>query len=300
MKDGTMTHRLETQQLGTHRIGRRCFLASTLASPWLASLAGPCARAEDVDPSAPFFFVVAADPQLFWGPLKHWRTTISHINRLKPPLAVVCGDLIQNPGNEEQATAYLRAAGKLDPSIRLCNVAGNHDVNQSPTPEDLAWFEKHFGKPWYALEHGGCMFIVLESDVLNRPGRAPEMAKQQMAWLKETLAQAEAKKCRHTFVFKHYPMCLGSIDEPDQYFNVPLPRRKELLELFHRHNVTAVFSGHHHRNHVVKDGRLELITTASSGKPLGSDPIGLRIVKVFPDRIEHKYYGFDELPEKVF
>ncbi|MEE8451030.1 MAG: hypothetical protein V3R99_03915 [Thermoguttaceae bacterium] len=143
------------------------------------------------------------------------------------------------------------------------------------------------------------MFIVLESGVLNRPQGAPEMAEQQMAWLKETLARANAKKCRHTFVFKHYPMCLKSVDEPDQYFNVPGTRRKELLELFHRHNVTAVFSGHHHRNHRVKDGQLELITTASSGKPLGSDPIGLRIVKVFGGRIEHKYYGFEQLPERV-
>lgn len=283
----------------TDRIGRRRFLASTLASPWLASLGDRCARAEDIDPSSPFFFIVAADPQLFWGPLEHWQTTISQINRLKPPLAVVCGDLIQQPGSDEQARAYLDAAAKLDPSIRLCNVAGNHDVNQSPTPEDLAWFEKHFGKPWYAFEHGQCMFIVLESDVLNRPQGAPEMAEQQMAWLKETLERATKKQYRHTFVFKHYPMCLDSVDEPDQYFNVPGIRRKELLELFHRHNVTAVFSGHHHRNHLVKDGRLELITTASSGKPLGSDPIGLRIVKVFADRIEHKYYGFEELPERA-
>ena len=72
------------------------------------------------------------------------------------------------------------------------------------------------------------------------------------------------------------------------------------MELFHEHGVTAVFSGHHHRNGYVKDGDLELVVTSSSGKPLGKDPVGFRVVKVLGDRIEHRYYGYDELPEQAF
>jgi hypothetical protein len=42
-----------------------------------------------------------------------------------------------------------------------------------------------------------------------------------------------------------------------------------------------------------------MITTSAVGQPLGSDPSGLRVVKVFEERIEHAYYGLDEVPDSV-
>jgi 3',5'-cyclic AMP phosphodiesterase CpdA len=282
----------------TSRLDRRTFLAGTLTVPWLVHPAGRRADAAETDDECRFFFVVAADPQLFWGPKELWEKTIEHVRRLEPALLVVCGDLVQEPGNDEQAKAYLEVGGKLEQSIPLHNVAGNHDVHKQPTPESLAWYEKHFGKPWYSFTHAGCLFILLESNLLNQPPGAAELADRQMEWLRKTLQAESQKPFDHIFVFKHYPLCLERVDEPDGYFNVPGPRRKELLGLFHEHGVTAVFSGHYHRNAHVKDGKLELITTSSCGKPLGKDPVGLRIVKVFADRIEHRYYGDEEMPEK--
>ena len=282
----------------TNRLHRRTFLAGALTVPWLVHPAGRKGNAAETDDACRFSFVVAADPQLFWGPRELWEKAIEHVNRLEPAFLLVCGDLVQEPGNEEQAKAYLEAAEKLKESIPLHDVAGNHDVHRQPTPESLAWYEKHFGKPWYSFTHAGCLFLALESDVLNQPDGAPEMAEQQMAWLRKTLEDAAEKRFDHIFVFKHYPICLAQVDEPDAYFNVPGPRRKELLGLFHKHGVTAVFSGHYHRNAYVEDGDIELITTSSCGKPLGKDPVGLRIVKVFADRIEHRYYGYDQMPGK--
>jgi 3',5'-cyclic AMP phosphodiesterase CpdA len=282
----------------TSRLDRRALLAGALTAPWLVHPAGRRADAAETSDECRFFFVVAADPQLFWGPKELWEKTIEHVNRLKPAFLVVCGDLVQETGNDEQAEAYLEVAGKLDASIPLHNLPGNHDVYNQPTPQSLAWYEKHFGKPWYSFTHAGCLFLALESDVLNRPDGAPGMAEQQMAWLRKTLEAASENRFDHVIVFKHYSLCLERVDEPDAYFNVPGPRRKELLGLFHKHGVTAVFSGHYHRNAYVKDGDLELITTSSCGKPLGKDPVGLRIVKVFADRIEHRYYGYEEMPDK--
>ncbi|MHC4399638.1 MAG: metallophosphoesterase [Planctomycetota bacterium] len=283
----------------TGRFSRRRFLAGAAAASWLVQLGTTRAWGGQPGDPAPFFFIAAADPQLFWGPRELWEKTIDHVNRLGPAFLVVCGDLIQEPGNDEQAEAYLDVARRLDESIRLHNVAGNHDVHPEPTPESIEWFHKRFGQPWYAFTHGGSLFVVLESDVLNRPQRAPQMAGEQMAWLRRILAGADEKDYAHVIVFKHFPLCLKAVDEKDQYFNVPTPRRTELLGLFHKHAVTAVFSGHYHRNAYVKDGDLELVTTSSCGKPLGDDPVGLRIVKVYGNRIEHRYYGFEELPERV-
>ena len=42
-----------------------------------------------------------------------------------------------------------------------------------------------------------------------------------------------------------------------------------------------------------------MVTTGPVGYPLGDDPSGLRIVKVYRDRIEHAYYGLDTIPETI-
>ena len=39
-----------------------------------------------------------------------------------------------------------------------------------------------------------------------------------------------------------------------------------------------------------------MITSGPVGRPLGTDPSGMRIVTVFPDRLEHQYYGFGLIP----
>ena len=116
----------------------------------------------------PYFYIVAADPQLLWGQKdeRNWQTAVDHINRLGPDFVIVCGDLIQG-ANESKAwddpkkvkeydhlaKLYLDAAKKIKPGIKLYNVAGNHDVSLKPTAKTLAWYEGHFGKPWYAFEH---------------------------------------------------------------------------------------------------------------------------------------------------
>lgn len=45
--------------------------------------------------------------------------------------------------------------------------------------------------------------------------------------------------------------------------------------------------------------QMELVTTSALGKPLGKAPSGMRIVKVYKERIEHEYYGLDEIPDTV-
>ena len=63
--------------------------------------------------------------------------------------------------------------------------------------------------------------------------------------------------------------------------------------------VDAVFSGHYHNNSLTTYGKIQLVTTSALGKPLGSAPSGMRIVKVYVDRINHEYFGLEELPDSV-
>lgn len=281
---------------------RFCLAAALLLGTGLAL------RPAAAQPPEPFFFVHVADPQLPWGPQAAWEKTVAAINRLHPAFVVVGGDLINADGDlkkrqpeptEALAKSYLDVAATLAKDIPLYHVAGNHDVGNVPSPESLAWFRQRFGEPWYSFGHRQAAGIVLESNVLRNSQGAPALAAAELAWLKETLAKPEIARAPVKIVFLHHPLCLKSIDEKEAYENLPLPLRRQLLELFHAHGVRLVLSGHYHRNAQVRDGDLDLVTTASCGKALGQDPTGLRLVKVYADHVEHEYLPLDRLPEKV-
>ena len=68
---------------------------------------------------------------------------------------------------------------------------------------------------------------------------------------------------------------------------------------FHEFGVKYLFSGHYHRNAIARDGDLEAVTTGPVGKPLGEGKSGLRVVIVRDDHIEHRFYDFGELPNRM-
>jgi len=85
---------------------------------------------------------------------------------------VICGDLINKPGDPVQIEQFLRVAGRLDPKIRSISVPGNHDVENTPTPESLNRYRQKFGPDWYAFRHGGCRFVVINTTLIHDPSKA--------------------------------------------------------------------------------------------------------------------------------
>jgi 3',5'-cyclic AMP phosphodiesterase CpdA len=142
---------------------------------------------------------------------------------------------------------------------------------------------------------------MLESNLLRDASAAPDLAAEQFQWLRTTLADAKAKPFSHRIAFMHHPLYKKTVGEKDEYENFPTPRRKELLQLFHDAAIEYVFAGHTHQNIHLKDGRMEMITTtnAALGASPKNNPHGVRIVKVYPDRIEQQFYAYEKLPEKI-
>jgi serine/threonine-protein phosphatase CPPED1 len=283
-----------------NRLTRRDFVKMAGAAWTWPALTGSTLAAEG---KQGFCYFVMADPQLFWGSKESWDKAIGYANALKPDFVIVCGDLVNHAGNDEEAKAYLDGVAQLNKAIPLYHVCGNHDYDVS-RPESLGWYQAKFGHPWYSFTHKNCLFVVFESTMVKYGPEDSPQYQWQMRWLEQTLAATQGKGYDHIIVCTHYPLALRKADEADEYFNLPKSRRMKLLELFHKHNVTAIFSGHFHHNTYVRDGALELITTSSTGIALEQmgqpkDPLGFRIVKVYPDRIEHKYYGYDDLPKSL-
>ena len=103
----------------------------------------------------------------------------------------------------------------------------------------------------------------------------------------------------HIIIFSHYPFFIKAFDEPETYSNISTEIRNRYLDLFKKFKVDAVFAGHLHNNESAKYDKMEMVTTSAVGKPLANAPSGLRIVKVYSNRIESVYYSLDELPEVI-
>jgi len=259
----------------------------------------------------PFFFLQLADPQFgMFNRDGSWERetelftrAVEHVNRLRPRFVIVCGDLVNQappgPVYPQQVAEYKRIAARIDESIPLVCVCGNHDVGNRPTPATLARYRQEFGDDWFTLWVGGVCNLVLNSSLYADPGAAAAEQERQQAWFAESLTAARRANPQHILVFQHHPWFLSRPDDPDQYFTIPRVRRDPALALMRAAEVRAVFAGHYHRNAYGRDGEMEMVTTSAVGKPLGEDPSGLRVVKVLADRLEHTYYGLDAVPKKV-
>ena len=252
------------------------------------------------------FFIQLADTQFgaFTGDREFTQETLNYefaaanINRLKPMFVVICGDLINKPGDPAQSAEYHRITAMIDKSIPVYAVSGNHDVGNEPTPELLAYYREHFGPDYYGFRHGDVYGIVLNSSMISAPAKVQAEADKQEAWLKSELQKAKASGARHIVVFQHHSWFLENPDEPAQYFNIPIEQRKRYLAMLKSAGVRYVFAGHYHRNAYGKDGDLEVITNGPVGVPLGNDPSGIRIVTIGPDALDHRYFTLGNIPNQ--
>ena len=252
----------------------------------------------------PPFFIQLADTQFgaftqdkdFVQETANYEFAVANINRIRPAFVVICGDLINKGGDPAQLAEYKRVTAKIDPSIPVYAVAGNHDVGNQPTLESIAAYRRNVGPDYYSFQRAGIYGIVLDSSLLGTPASAQALAAEQEAWVRQELAKAQTSGARHIVVFQHHSFFLEKADEPAQYFNIPLEPRRRYLDLLKAAGVRYVFAGHYHRNAFGRDGQLEMITTGPVGRPNGADPSGLRIVTISDEALQHTYYGLGSIP----
>ncbi len=257
-------------------------------------------------PTQPFFFVQLADPQFGMYPLqkdfhkerRNLSRAVEAINRLRPAFVVVCGDLVNRDGDEKQIAAFKQTISKLDRSIPIYLVAGNHDVGNTPTPATLQDYREVIGQDYYSFKQDGQRFVVLNSSLIKDPSRAPKEAVAQINWLQAVL---DTVRNEHSsiIVFQHHPWFVKYPKEPNGYFNIPRKVRMKYLNLLESSGVTFVFAGHLHANASGSYKSLKMITSGPVGMPLGTSPSGIRIVIVRPTKIEHTYYPLKNIPRRI-
>ncbi|XP_063284913.1 serine/threonine-protein phosphatase CPPED1 [Pelobates fuscus] len=278
---------------------------------------------EDVESQwkGPFYFIQGADPQ--FGLMKSWEIgecdyggdewekeirlteqAVQAINKLspKPKFFVLCGDLVHSmPGiefKEDQERDLKNVLQKTNQDIPLVFVSGNHDIGNAPTTETIKSYCNNWGDDYFAFWVGGVLFLVLNSQFFFDSSACAELKENHARWLAAQLAVAEKRKCKHAIIFQHIPLFLQNPDEDNNYFNVEKNLRQELLEMFHKAGVKAVFSGHYHRNAGGLYKNLDMVVTSAIGCQLGDDQHGVRVVVVTEEKIIHRYYSLEELNTK--
>ncbi len=257
--------------------------------------------------NAPFFFVQLADPQLGFttgnkdmvAEIDHFTKAVADINRLKPAFVLISGDMTHSTRDPKQVREFWNIARDISPSIPLHLLPGNHDVTNTPTAADIRSYDRLFGPDHYSFCVNGTSFIVLDSSLL-RDGADTTLRDAQRKWFESELASAQAAKAAHIFVCTHHPFFLTTPDEPDKYQNVPLAQRTDYLDLMTRYGVQYAISGHLHHEQTAKYNGLTLITCEPLSKSVAKPPVvGLRIWRVYPDRIETQFYALDKVPAEV-
>lgn len=252
---------------------------------------------------SPWFFIQLTDPQfgMFDNNLSFEKETILYekavaaINKLNPDFVIITGDFVHNQKSELQIVEFKRITSKINPEIPVYYSPGNHDVGQIPDKQSLKKYRKNYRSDKFSFKHKGSSFIGFNTSLIKAGLPKPEQ--KQYHWLAGKLKKSKGEN--HTVLFCHYPFFNKTVDEPEAYSNIGHEHRLKYLSLFKIHEVDAVFSGHHHNNGLASYGGVQLVTTSALGKPLGDAPSGMRIVKIFSDKIEHEYFGLEELPDEI-
>lgn len=265
------------------------------------------AQSTNTPSGKPWFFAVLSDTQFgmyaknenFTRETANFEYVVSNLNRLHPRFVVICGDLVNRPGDAAQIAEYRRILRKLDPSIPVYSLPGNHDVGNVPTPASLDAYHNSIGSDHYLFTFGNFFGIVLNSNLIRSPEGAPEAAAEQESWLKAELASLQANPKLQIVIFQHIPYFIKNANEPTVYDNIPEPARQKYLQLLKQSNVQYVFAGHFHYPSTVKDGSLTEILTGAVGKPLRGSLSGFRIVTVNDGKFNSSWYCLGGIPDHI-
>lgn len=165
-------------------------------------------------------------------PMEDLQRSIAEINH-NPAIefVVVTGDLTEN-GDRASIQAIKDELEKLN--VPYYAASGNHETTWSES--GVMDFSRVFGDSRFAFTHNGMYFIGFNSGPVIRMADG-HVAPQDIAWLKHNLDSVSASGNAPIFVFTHYPLRNGDVDN---WYDV--------TDVLREHNVQCIMGGHYHRN----------------------------------------------------
>ncbi len=252
---------------------------------------------------------------------------VARVNAMNPEFVVHLGDITDPvPVSSEfdgSAQIFHKASDVFSMPYYL--VPGNHDVGEkihpalpkindevSITTSAIEQYEQHFGEQRYSFVHEGCLFLVINTMLLNS---GLEEEQEQWDWLVQVLSDNGDKRI---FIFAHYPLYLSARDEPDFYDNIDEPARTRLIDLLEHYKAEGYYSGHVHNyfynylngmhqfvlpsTGIIRTDYMEFFRTPPTREMGSFDPakLGFFWVEVYPDRhVPYLIRASDEQPGRT-
>jgi 3',5'-cyclic AMP phosphodiesterase CpdA len=212
-----------------------------------------------------------------------FRQAVNQINDLDADFAVICGDLV-NHASDSAYSDFLKITKEF--KIPCYVAAGNHDVGNIPNDTTLSFYRNTIGKDYYEFQHKGYSFIVVNTQLWKV--RVENESELHDRWFNETIKNQKENKYP-VIVIGHYPLYTELAQEEEQYANLPIAKRKELLKLFSQNNVRAYLSGHTHKLVINKYKNVQLVSGETTSKNFDKRPFGFRLWQVLPDTVIHHF-----------
>ena len=196
-------------------------------------------------------------------PMEDLQRSIADINQdPSVEFVVVTGDLTEN-GDLASIQAIKSALDQLN--VPYYAASGNHETTWSKS--GVMDFSRVFGDSRFAFSHHGMYFIGFNSGPVIRMADG-HVAPQDIAWLKENLDSVSAAGNSPIFVFTHYPLRNGDVDN---WYDV--------TDVLRQHNVQCIMGGHYHRNmHIDCDGISDVLNRSNMRDKDGNN--GYAIIQV--------------------
>ncbi|MBC7124035.1 MAG: metallophosphoesterase, partial [Bacteroidales bacterium] len=205
------------------------------------------------------------------------------VNKLNPDFIITGGDLIMDALGQSYGRAdslynlYQQVIKKS--SKPVYNTMGNHELygiykksNADPANPEYGelMFEKRLGKSYYAFEHKGWKFIVINSIEDTKKGKyIGQIDSTQISWIKNELKNTNPKTpiviSTHIPFITAYTQKYGGTTLPNDSILV-VYNAKEVIDLFNGYNLKLVLQGH---LHIVEDIYIDGIHFITGGAVSG-------------------------------
>jgi len=230
-------------------------------------------------------FVLLGDAQIGMGEQQEEeefsRRAVEFINNRRQTIkfVVICGDLTHNlediwaKGDVEggrkkrldELKSFKKIYCKIDKSIPLVCVCGNHDVGNKPTKDTIQLYTTEFGDDYFVFWSGGVKFLTLNSQIVQGLETSNELSIAHEKWF-DTEVQTEHKnEPVHLVPICHIPPFCWDASEKHTNFNWPKGKREMWLEKMVNAGVKKVYSSHYHRRAGGKYKGLEVVVTGAIG-----------------------------------
>lgn len=207
------------------------------------------------------------------------KQAVSQINDIAPDMVLIAGDLVDDVNNDAAVATFKNIIGQLKAPVLL--TPGNHDLPDPITVEGLQRYRSRYGEDFRVVVCKGRCIISANSQFWR--GSPSDDSIRHERLLLDALAKAKNKK-QPIVMLTHIPPYKSSIDEADEYFNIPQKIRKDILRLCEENGVILWLAGHTHITARRNYEHLTILNGETTSVNFDDHPCGFRLLTIHPDQ----------------